>query len=1055
MKGKLNIPQYYNKPELEITSINMKDLLENRNPLNYLRQIYRENPAYFFDLRDELLLRGIEFKKEYQNNFLPSINFKPQNLIIVESNNYHFKKLDSSLLPISSLIERFQIKSDKFFHLISIEALAFFLKRKPLLIMSQFRKAGYKIISVENMNKSEVTENEENNLEDSIEVLFNSTEFNKFREYCSINNIKYFSELEDEFIQKFRKHRQVGESKYKNALKRIEQIKISKQRLNWEEKVNSHLLFFVNNSLINNLNNLNISYLEFLNDLYFNEKQEFLPVEETSLPTMISMLKENATLIQINNLDTRLNKLRERIRSLDVYTNLKDVKFSTIKRLFKFTTSLEDKNNTLDSYVGKTNIVEDLLEVLSKLKEYKNYNDLINKVKSQITMRNLELIYLKEKHTLEELGEKIALTRERVRQLIKKGKQKINSVVHRYHIRKLIELEFTNRLTVKIEEVGDLLKIKKENLFVFECVLKSDENLIVEDGKVILKSNNETIEKFKNLLNDNPQIVLNSFDISKIIISNKLSLTQKETSEILLNSGYSSSGDLFVKISTTTTDKLNYVFSRFFRKPLELNDSGLIILRETLAAIFNEDIPNNDRALLARVRDTKDVILIDKNTYCYFEMDKLNSELVEEINQMLKRELDKMDMIKADRLFEKNKTSLIKMGIHNYYHLYSIIQYFFKDKYSIGRGNTMAIYSSEENKLENKELLRRFLDKRAGFATKKEIIKSLKWKNYTLEQTIGRSDELIIYYNDLTSEYEVHTFESLALTYSEKHLILKFIKDRIKKDYFFPYDLLSEMEFDNNISEILYKAKITNLFNFSSLIKKLYPGLKGSSQFLYLERSEIKSIYDAISDEYRSILTREELENFLLGKGYAESTKNVLLLEIETKYYYAYTTASYINKNIFLQNHALKIMIQKYLANQLKDKPYISAFNLIGYSLDLQEFSEVELQPLLIASIAEELGFKIIHTTKDYRYDKWLILNPKLKNIENYVDLVYFVMFKKYKGNYYEKDIAEFLENNSLNHTKTSISYEIKNSDYFSVDNVGFLKIKERNHVIERIEFEV
>lgn len=94
-----------------------------------------------------------------------------------------------------------------------------------------------------------------------------------------------------------------------------------------------------------------------------------------------------------------------------------------------------------------------------------------------------------------------------------------------------------------------------------------------------------------------------------------------------------------------------------------------------------------------------------------------------------------------------------------------------------------------------------------------------------------------------------------------------------------------------------------------------------------------------------------------------------------------------------------------------------------------------------ISSFSEKIGYIVIDTTRDYRYNKLLIINPNL-SITSIDELAYKLIREEYDGNYHEADVSRFLKLKKLTHAP-SMPYAIKTSPLFEFNEYGFIKLLE------------
>ena len=143
-----NIPSYYSNLVSEIHSENLMPL-SNENPIDYMRHLYGADSRLFYNVRDELVLRGIGFKPEYQSNYLLDRTYEIQYILCKDDNTYAFKKIDFAMLGANNFIERFNVRSDLFFKNMPLEGVLHFTQGVSFVLLQDlFKEAGFSIIPV-------------------------------------------------------------------------------------------------------------------------------------------------------------------------------------------------------------------------------------------------------------------------------------------------------------------------------------------------------------------------------------------------------------------------------------------------------------------------------------------------------------------------------------------------------------------------------------------------------------------------------------------------------------------------------------------------------------------------------------------------------------------------------------------------------------------------------------------------------------------------------------------------------------------------------------------
>ena len=97
------------------------EISSTKYSLENLRAFYLKDKNECIKLIDELALRGFYFHTEKPNNLLPSTIVSLLPYIWAPEDQDRYKQLDFQKLGITGFIQRFNVKSDTFFHRIPLE----------------------------------------------------------------------------------------------------------------------------------------------------------------------------------------------------------------------------------------------------------------------------------------------------------------------------------------------------------------------------------------------------------------------------------------------------------------------------------------------------------------------------------------------------------------------------------------------------------------------------------------------------------------------------------------------------------------------------------------------------------------------------------------------------------------------------------------------------------------------------------------------------------------------------------------------------------------------
>lgn len=1063
MSEYLNVPFYYTALHRNIFSATLNEVLQKEDLLDYLRQVYQSDIGLFYNIRDEFLLRGIEFKKDYQNNVFPALQYEIKNIISKDQPGEQYLKIDNTVTGIRNLINRYKAESDYFFVNVPLEGLAYSLNKDASFLAKQLEKVGYTIVPVEKytakdvVNLQEVPIDEEQETPENtavegetlIDDCFVGGEFLAFTRYCNRHEKKFFSQLTIDFIEKFQHVRSVGVTKYKRVLERYEELEkeLGNSVVKPKKLIKmTPIEYIVDNPLRNVLELKNISYSDFLNSIYMVEDEEIY----STVPSEVFDDKREFVLKLVDELneeetERQFCELQDSIRNHENYAFIMEMTKGNIRRLFNLQISETEENIHLFEMIEDRKYSTELISIYNEMMKYKPINLQIAEINNVLDERQWEVILNRLHKTLQEVGEIVGVTRERVRQIEYKAMSKLKHKIKKLKLEIYFNHFLQNSVSMLLEAFMDKLKVDASYKDVFTICVSLTEELELANGTIINKNLYEYVQEHLGVIRGWTKTILDASEVLDLFNSKgQYEFTVQTIDKVMDELGFKRKNALYFKRNIKMPDQIAYLFKYKIKGSLEMTDDAFEHLQSLMIEVFDDQFENGKRAAVARVRDTKNVILVDGNTYMYYDLDTVSQELIDQIGNAIEEALVVDDMVSANTLYQRYIDTWKKYNINTHYHLYSILQYHFDSEYVIGKGNTLGIFRSSEAKVDTEYVLIDYLEREGGIRSKKDILDYFHWTPYKLEQLTARSRNLIVVEEEGIEGYGIKLFSSLGFTDNEIDILRSFIDDFMEEEYLFPMELFVEMEFDDQLSEILSKGNITNLYTFVSLLKWLKPDLRGFPQFLYLKDSKITTFEQAVSQIFDKLVRRDELEEFYVEKGYSGSGISGLIISLlEDKSFYNYTSYQYINAKQIMFNEEVKESLRVYLEKSFGNKNYLSALDLTGYSTELVPVSSYAWQPQLICAFVEKVGYRYIRTTSDYRYNKWIIVKENL-NVQNYEELVHFVITNEYEGSYHERHIAQFLVDRKLAHTPHQLPVEIKTSKYFVLKDLGFIEVKER-----------
>ena len=1040
----LQIPKYFNSEFVGDSKI--KAILESEDWQNEMREIYKKDSKLFFDIRDELLIKGFEFSKEIQNNYFPQRNFEIHSIIRSEEDGEKFLNINSEVTGINTFINRYDIKSDFFFNFISIEGLAESLGKNPDFISQNFRNNGFDVYSIKDYEKglkNDMKKNQFNreNIGSSdalIKNWFKDTKFRMFVEFCEERKYEKISNVSLDIIDEFSEQPGVGKKKVEDVISKFNEFQDDLVQVTPKCSINIAIDYFCSNPIRTILELNDQSYEDFINKIYDKDTFYFFDEKVNEFKSVLPELQKNAIeKIKIKQID----EYRKKIKELSAYKQFKNFRCTTINEILNLNIEIDSAENIyLYEIIEDDNYALIFKKLFLKLENYQSISKVLMTLINKLKDRELDVLELRiNNFTLEECGEKFGVTRERVRQIEKKAINKIKKTLDDLKIDKYIEEYFSHQENLSLEDIFEYLEIDEKSEIFMRYYISSNPKFEIRNNFVIDKELTEYIKVALSTLKKE-KFILFVEEIYALMNDGKYDISLEKLDAILCNLEYKRIDDIYIYSKVPLANFIMHLFKYKIKKEVELNEDNFIKINKLMKETFGIEFESGKRAAIARIRDTKNIILVDSNTFMYFDLDKVPKELIEEIEEKLEECLSNTNTTIAATLFGKNRSLWNSYKINSHMHLYSIIQYYFSEQYQIGRGNTLSITKLNQKVESAYDTLKNLLNRFDKILSKQEILDYLKWPPYKLDQLVAYNSDLMLI--ELPNqESGVKLFSSYEFTEEEIKTIKDFLDQFITKDYVYTQDLMIEMEFEDELGAILADKGIENLYDFASLIKCLREDLRGFPQFLCKKGSNFSVIEDAIFEEFPRLINRHKLQKFFEEKGYSNTSFTSLIKDlINKKYFYQYTLTEYINaKCLNVSDEALGAL-NEYLKEIFTEKEYISIYDLTGFT-KLPKISDYQWTPHLVANIGQVLGYSIINTVRDYRFDKYLLVPPESK-FKKLDELAYKLIKEEYKGNSHESDIAKFLEQRKLIHT-SNINYLINSSRLFTIDKLGFVTLQE------------
>lgn len=543
--------------------------------------------------------------------------------------------------------------------------------------------------------------------------------------------------------------------------------------------------------------------------------------------------------------------------------------------------------------------------------------------------------------TLQEVGDEIGLTRERVRQIEAKIHKKINYIkinfddlipVFRYvDIKRLLYV--SNERFIKIlnnEIVSKLIKIKTSNSNNMKIHFSEDYDTFYFEEKNI----DEIVDEFKKTL---PSVIIEenykkTTYIEKMIIDNDYKLTKK---------------GFYIKKQYNESDTYLELLDLYFPEGYRINnDDDYNFLMDKYKELYKtEEVPTSSRYIATKLDSNKDYCIIDRGMY-------LRRDKCPELPNQLKNKI--INYIKNSNLvvyyseiYELFKFELNMNNINNQYLLKGLLDHELGSEFH--RNRDFITYGTQQNKW---VAIINYMKSFNNIFTLDDLYNEFQGVSYTIFQGIISSESdkgLLILYN---KRFIYVNKTNIAAIKSELKNKIEELFITLNTNYLTSHKIYAKIALSNNnfLSKVNFEV---DGFNLYSIIRSLFPND-------YYYRRPIISKLDAgiitnIIALRQYLIT---LDEFDIKKVEMYVTK----MGLSNKWFYEYyTLCEYMSEEFVLIDK--KTMVKK---EKLDIDEY--TLNQIESNLDilLERYDEINLN--------EFDAYFVFPDIKGYEWNKYLLI---------------------------------------------------------------------------------
>lgn len=364
----------------------------------------------------------------------------------------------------------------------------------------------------------------------------------------------------------------------------------------------------------------------------------------------------------------------------------------------------QNEHQTLALMIANVNLSEDSMYFLiKKFVKWCSF-DLTAEIESLFSElypneRTRLVIQMRAQHkTLEEIGNLLGITRERVRQIEVKTKRNFNKLHSRVRVISKISAERNGDTVLTPTEIGEYCSTNAEELiFLLQSYDSINYNYDKELDVFVIgdESLHDTVLSYLETL---PDIV----PASKL--STVLEMAQEEEnipSEMLEKAfleAYKVTGDVYHRSRLSLAKVYNNILEKYYPNGIKAYDSEEIaIFRKLIENEYGDiGLPENNRALTARISNI--CILCDRGIYRPKKQEYITNDLLQKIYRYI---IDNDNSVfLTNTIFSVFKNELVAQGVNNKYYLQGILHEAFEDKFVFRRDyiskdiNITSIYSA-------------------------------------------------------------------------------------------------------------------------------------------------------------------------------------------------------------------------------------------------------------------------------------------------------------------------------------------------------------------------
>ena len=686
-----------------------------------------------------------------------------------------------------------------------------------------------------------------------------------------------------------------------------------------------------------------------------------------------------------------------------------------------------------------SHIRENLLKANILKKRLKN-NKMIEIIKHRFWTEN--------RMTLGQLGEKLSLTRERIRQIEKRAK------VYLYKSIDIKNKQFINEFINEIKLNGGIKILKDENIVtdsqefkLFNMILSHIDRNIEFDfiAKVWL------IHKKGSIYNKIDKLLIKEYKLGHIYTKEEIVIFANKCVDVLGLDINALDGIIeliivhwFKPIQNNYAFKVVSVVEILSELIKEYFPEGIAIYKDIDSIVslaqskgYGGFVERKKRALVGLILRSEDLILWDWGVYIHKDNVKINQEVLEKVEEWIKGKfLDGFSPVSLWGAFSKFKKRCKENNIPNEHALYSCMKLKYTRKYSFLK-DPYVYRLKEKERVDISKILEDFVQRVDSVVTVKEIMDNLGLKEFQITQHVLESDKV------LQCEEGKYIHENkLNILKEDWNSIYEWVAKEIRVN--------SHISVKHAYEENIVTCKKCNIIDsrvlYSVLSKRLkkklcfprYPYVLEKDHGIISDGSF--SFNDIVNDFFikrnRVVYEKELYDYFVKERGYSTVILGNLFYLCNNIVQYA--KGAYISLDTLYWDDQKSRLLDQIATIKFHDcckagHPFASIDSLLEDKLPkISDIVELSWQKKLLIDLLERIDkIKILGNMNSI-----YVVVPNEYNIETTEDLVCFVLKKEFSGAINKGQFLKRLE--ALRITKTlnenGKKYKIINEEIIAQD---------------------